>query len=252
VPQQRRRVERRAGTTDHIADNLLAIDRIGHADGGGFDHVGALHQAGVDFERRNLGAAADNQFLFAAREHQKAVAVEAADIASADAAAGVHADCAVFGEITERMIGPAADLDRADVAGGQAAPVAIDDGDVMIGECPPDGAEAALLAGNGGDPAGLAGAIALRDANAEFLLEPLPFVEQQRRRTRRDKTQFRQRIAFELDFAVEQNVQRGRIAGGDRHVMVAQMAEKPAGGELFGKHQCGAAIDRRERAEELR
>src|SRR4029077_15543340 len=36
------------------------------------------------------------------------------------------------------------------------------------------------------------------------------------------------------------------------HAMVAQMTEKPAGGELFAKHQRRAAIDRCEGAEELR
>src|SRR5262245_25570209 len=103
----------------------------------------------------------------------------------------MHSDLAIFGEIAERMIGPAADFDIADFAGRQAAPVAVDNGEVMIGERPAHGTEAALFAGSGGDPAGFAGAIALRDANAEFALEPLPFVEQQGRRTRRDKPQFR-------------------------------------------------------------
>src|SRR6516164_8219986 len=105
---------------------------------------------------------------------------------------------AVFGEIAERMIGPAADFDMADFAGRQGAPFAVDDGEVMIGERPSYGAKTALLAGNGSDPADLAGAIALRDANPEFLLEPLPFVEQQGRRARCNKAERGQRILFEL------------------------------------------------------
>ena len=246
--QQRFRVERRAGAGNHIAHDFLAIDRVGDADRGGFDHFGALHQAGVDLERRNLGAAANDQFLFPPGEHQKSVGVEAADIAGADAAASMHSDLAVFGKVTERMIGPAADFDIADFAGRQAAPFAVDDGEVVVGEWPAHGAEAALLAGNGGDPVGFAGAVALGDADAELALEPLPFVEQQGRRARCDKAQFRQGVAFKLDFVVEQNVQRGRIAGRYRHAMVAQMTEKPARGEFFGEHQSGAAIDRRERA----
>jgi len=159
---------------------------------------------------------------------------------------------AVFGEIAERMIGPAADFDMADFAGRQGAPFAVDDGEVMIGERPSYGAKTALLAGNGSDPADLAGAIALRDANPEFLLEPLPFVEQQGRRARCNKAQLGQSILFELACAVEENVQRGWITGGDRHAMVAQMAEKPACGEFFGQHQSGAAIDRHKRVEKLR
>ena len=52
--------------------------------------------------------------------------------------------------------------------------------------------------------------------------------------------------------AVEQNIDRRRIAGGDRDLVLAQMLEKPAGREFFRQHQRGAAVDHRERAQGLR
>ena len=159
---------------------------------------------------------------------------------------------AIFGEITERMIRPAADLDLPEFASRQTATVSVDDSEVVIGKWPADRAEAALLAGNRGDPVDLAGAIALCDADAEFLLEPLPFVEQQWRRARRDESQLGQIIALQMSFAVEQNVERGRIAGGDRYAVVAQMGKEATCREFFGEHQSSAAIDRSERAQKLR
>src|SRR5947207_862006 len=78
-------------------------------------------------------------------ECKKAVGIEAADVAGADAAAGMNSDCAVLVQIAERMIGPAAKFDIADLAGRQPAPVAVDNRDVMVGERPAHGAEAARL-----------------------------------------------------------------------------------------------------------
>ena len=74
----------------------------------------------------------------------------------------------------------AAGFDIADFAGWQAPAVVADDGDVEIGKRPPDSAAAALFPRYRGDPARFAGAAALRDRDAELLLEPLPFFEQQR------------------------------------------------------------------------
>src|SRR6185437_8774554 len=113
---------------------------------------------------------------------QKAVLVERAEVAGAEAASAVDLYFAVIAEIAVRMIAETAEFDIADFAGGQALAVGIDDGKVVIAERPPDLAETALFARNGGDPAHLAGAAALRDRNAEFLLEALPVFEQQRRR----------------------------------------------------------------------
>ena len=89
----------------------------------------------------------------------------------------------------------------------------------------------------------LAGAAALRDRDAEFLLEPLPLFDQERRRARRDEAQLRQVVAMRALFAVEQNIDRRRIAGRDGHAVIAQMLEKAAGGEFFRQNQRGAAIE---------
>ncbi len=87
-----------------VAHHFLAVDRVRHADGRGLDHVGVLHQERIDLDRRNLGAAADDQLLLAAGERQKAVGVERAEIAGAEAAAAMNFDVAIVAEIAERMI----------------------------------------------------------------------------------------------------------------------------------------------------
>src|SRR5262249_15584356 len=149
----------------------------------------ALHQAGIDLDWRNLSAAADDQVLFPPGQRQKAVAVERADIAGAEAAAGMDSHCAVLVQITERMVGPAAEFDKAEFARRQAAAVIGDNGEIMIRQRPADRAKPALFAGNGGNPIGFAGAVALRDADPELCFEALPLVEQQGGRARRDESQ---------------------------------------------------------------
>src|SRR3984957_1744823 len=121
------------------------------------------------------------------------------------------------------MIGPAAELDIAGLARRQAPAIGVDDGEVMIGQWLADGAEAALFARYSGDPARLAGAAALGHGNPEFLLEPFPLFDQERCRARRNEAQFWQGVAMRTLFAVEQNVDRRRIAGGDGHIVLAQM-----------------------------
>ena len=135
---------------------------------------------------------------------------------------------AVVGEIAVGVAGKAADLDLADLARRQPPAVGVDDGEVVIGERPPDGAEPALFAGDRGDPAGLARAIALRDRNAEALLEPPPFLDRQRRRARGDEAQRRQVVAMRAAVGVEQDVDGGRIAGRDRDAVVADVLEEAA------------------------
>src|SRR5581483_7489261 len=178
--------------------------------------------------------------------------VERAEIAGAEAAAAVDFYVAVIAEIAVRMIADTAELDIADFAGGQALAVGIDDGEVVIAERPADLAEAALFARNGGNPAHLAGAAALRDRNAEFLLEPFPVFEQQRRRARGDEAQFWQGVAMRALLAVEQNVDGGRIAGGDGDTVLAQVLKETACRKFFRQDERRAAIDDRERAKSLR
>ena len=73
---------------------------------------------------------------------RKPSAIEHAEIAGADAAAAVDVDAAVLGEIAVGVAGKAADLDLADLARRQPAAVGVDDGEVVVGERPSDGAEA--------------------------------------------------------------------------------------------------------------
>src|SRR5580698_2102361 len=167
-----------ARARDDVADHLFAVNRVRHADGRGFDHAGALHQARIDLDRRDFRAAANDQLFLATGEDQKTIGIEAAEIAGTDTAAAVDFDLAVFGEIAIGMIAQAAGFDIADLAGRQAPAIVVDDGKVEIGEWPPDGAKTPLFARNSGDPTDLAGAAALCNRNAELLLEALPVFEQ--------------------------------------------------------------------------
>ena len=174
------------------------------------------------------------------------------EIAGADAAAAVDLHAAVVGEIAVVVAAKAADLDLADLAGRQLPSVGIDDREAMIGERPSGGADAPPLAGNRRDPAGLARAIALRDRDAEPLLEPPPFLDRERCRARGEKAQRRQVVAMRGRFGVEQDIDGGRVAGRDRHAVIAHMLEEAAGRELRRHDQGGAAIDRHQRAQKLR
>jgi hypothetical protein len=70
-------------------------------------------------------------------------------------AAAAHSDAPILGNIAVVVIPKAADFDLADFAGRQAA-VAVDDGDVVIGERPADRAMPSRFAGDRRDPASLA------------------------------------------------------------------------------------------------
>ena len=159
---------------------------------------------------------------------------------------------AVVAQIAIRMVAEAAEFHIADFSGRQAPALGVDNGEIVIGQRLADPAEAAPFAGDGGDPAHLAGAAALRDRDAEFLLEPLPLFEQQRRRARGDETQLRQSVAMSGLLAVKQDIDRRRIAGGNRDAVIAKVLEEPARREFFRQHQGGAAVDDSERAQSLR
>ena len=122
----------------------------------------------------------------------------------------------------------------------------------VIGERPTDRAVAPPLARDCRDPAGLARSIALRDRNAEALFEAPPFLDRERSGARGEEAQRRQIVAIRRAVAVEQDVDRGGVAGGHGDAMLAHMREEAAGGELLRHHQRRAAIDRHQRAEELR
>src|SRR5262249_58765244 len=102
------------------AHHLLAVDRVRHADGGGLDQVGALHQEAVDLDRRNVDPAADDEVLLASGDAEKAVGVETPEVAGANAAVAVDPYAAVAAHIALLVRGIAAeapDLDLADLAG---------------------------------------------------------------------------------------------------------------------------------------
>jgi hypothetical protein len=92
----------------------------------------------------------------------------------------------------------------------------------------------------------------LRDGNAEALLEPPPFFDRQRRRARCEEAKRRQVVAMRLTVTVKQDVDRGRIAGGDGDAMLTQMREEAAGGKFLRHYQCGTTVDRHQCAEQLR
>src|SRR6266705_1180229 len=175
-------IDARAGSQHHVAHHFLAIGAVGHADGRRLHDFGAPHQRAVDLERRDVDPAADDQLRLAAGEMEETVRIEKPDIAGLRASARIDPDGAVLGEIAVFVVGKAADLHRTDLARRQPPPARIDDGEIVIGERPADRAVAPRLPGGGGDPAGLARAVALRDRHAETLLETPPFLDQQRRR----------------------------------------------------------------------
>src|SRR3979490_1249423 len=99
---------------------------------------------------------------------------------AAPGAAAFHA--ALFAEIAGVVAGKSADLDLSDLAGGQGPTVGVDDREAVIGERTPDGAQAPLLARKGRDPPCSAGAVPLRNGDAEPVFEPSPFLDRERRR----------------------------------------------------------------------
>ena len=103
---------------------------------------------------------------------------------------------AIVAEIAERVIGKSAEFDITDFTGGQAPAFGIDDGQIVICAAAVRPCRDAAFARNSGYPARFAGAATLGDRNAELLLEPFPFFEQQRRRTRGNKAQVRQTVAM--------------------------------------------------------
>ena len=243
--------EVRAGAQHHVAHDLLAPHRVGNADRRGFGNFRALHQHAVDLDRRNVDAAADDQFLFPTGEVEKSIGIEISEVAGAHAAAAVHPHRAIVAEIAVFVVVPGAELDMADLAGRQRASIRIDDGEPVIGERPADAAEPPLAAGIGGDPGGLAAAIALRDGNAEALLEAPPFFGSNGAELEVMKRSVGTSCG-PTGARCEQHVDHGGIAGGDGDAVDAHIVEEAGRGELLRHHQSGAAAKRRQHAEELR
>src|SRR5262245_12987849 len=242
-------IEADAGPRHHEAHHLLAIDRVGDSHGRDVDDVCPLHQQAVDLERRDIDAAANDQFLLAPGHVQVTVGVEEAQIAGLEAPAAVDRDRPVFAEVAVLVVGEPAQLDAAALTGLERPSVAIDDAEAVIGERLADSADAPALARVGRDPAGLAAAITLRDANAEPFLEASPVLGQKRRRARGDESQARH-VGIEV-LAVEQHAERGRIAGGDRGAVGPDMREEPTARELLRDDHGGATLERRKDAQGL-
>jgi hypothetical protein len=94
------------------------------------------------------------------------------------------------------VVAKSAEFDIAEFTRGQATPLSIDDGQIVIAQRLSDRTVTPPFTRNGSYPACFAGAAPLSNRNAEFLFEPLPLFEQQWRRARGDKTQMRQIIAM--------------------------------------------------------
>ena len=121
----------------------------------------------------------------------------------------------------------------------------------MIARRLADGTDTAVGAWISGDPADFAAAIALGDGNSEVLFEPPPILAQERRRTGNYEPQARQGFEVQRIVAVEQHVDRGRIAGGDCRAMLRDLLEKPAACELASQDQRSAPAERRQCAQHL-
>src|SRR5262245_65949549 len=104
-----------------------------NTDGRDLDELRALHQDGVDLERRDVDAAADDELLLAAGDVQIAVGVEEAEIAGADASPAVDADHTIVRQVAIGIVGTAAELDAADLAGRQHPSGVIHDAQAVAG-----------------------------------------------------------------------------------------------------------------------
>ena len=242
--------DRRARHRHDVAHHLLAIDRVGHADGGGVGDARDTGQHVVDFDRRDVDPAADDQLARATGEVQIAVAVEHAEIAGQGAARRVDHDAPVLADLAIRVVGKAADLDKAGLAGPERAPVRIDDGEALVWQGPARRAEAPALDRARGDPARLAGAVALHDRDAESLLEAAPFIGEQGRGTRRHEAQRRQGDPLVVP-ALQQHIDDRRISRGDGRAKSSDVGEERRTRET-APHQERRALAERGKRKKLR
>src|SRR5262249_19584143 len=175
----------RARSQDDVAHHLLAVDAVRHTNSCDFRHFGALHQQAVDLERRDVDAAADDKFLLPSSQVEKAVGVEKAEVSGLHPCAAVDLDGSVLGQVAVAVVVEAADLDRSRFSRVQRCSLAAHDAKLEIWHRLADRTQASVFARIARDPADLAAAVALADANAEALLEALPFLQQEGRRAGR-------------------------------------------------------------------
>src|SRR5208282_4779545 len=178
--------------------------------------------------------------------------IETTHVAGPRASDGAYVDPAVRRDVAERKVRKGADLDVADLARGQRAAFAVDDGGAEIRQGLACGTQAPQLAGAAGDPAGLARAVALRQPDAEARLEALPFVRQERRRARDHETEMRELRTLGTGLALQQHIDDGRIAGGNRRPQSRDVGKKSRAREFPAEEQRGTPAERRERAQDLR
>src|SRR5262249_59765227 len=95
-----------AGPRHDITDNLLAVDRVRYAHRGRVLDGGVLEQHGVDLERGDIDAAADDQILAAAGDADKSVRVHDPEVAGLDALAADRLDRAVIPQIADAGMRP--------------------------------------------------------------------------------------------------------------------------------------------------
>jgi hypothetical protein len=79
-----RRRHARALVQHHGGGDILAEPRMRHAERRGLRHLRMPHQGLVDLQRRDLLAAAVDQLLLASVQCEKAIRIEAADVAGAN------------------------------------------------------------------------------------------------------------------------------------------------------------------------
>src|SRR5438874_13579594 len=137
---------------------------------------------------------------------EEAVLIEETQVPGSHAPAAVDLDRPVLGQIAVIVVVEAAHLDGPHFSRWQRRSLAAYDAQLKIRQRSTDAAQTPLLARVRGDPADLAAAVALADTDPEALLEALPLLEQQRRRTGGDESQARNVGRLRPLVLVEQHV----------------------------------------------
>ncbi len=204
------------------AGHLLAIDRIGQPRGGSLGDAGKLVQHGVDLERRDVDAAADDQVFVPSHDDQMPVGIEEAEVAGVMAVARQSLDRAVGIEVAERLLQAAADDDLAELAVRHRGPAVVDDPDRLIFQRRPDRSDLAPRAPVRGGVAAFAAAAALAKRDAERPLERLPGLEKERRGAAGEEFQVRQIACAHAGRRRQQHVDHRRHHEADIDVVSAR------------------------------
>src|SRR5262245_10615682 len=155
----------RARPWHDVADDLLAVDLVGHADRRGIGDAGVLEQHRVDLERCDVDAAADDEILSAAGDAYEAVVVHDREVAGLDALAADHVDRAVLEQIADTAV-RASNAHLALDIGRTRPSLAIDDRELLMQRGYADRAHPVPVVSVAADPAGLRHPVHLQELDA--------------------------------------------------------------------------------------